>query len=269
MRAAVYPLLLALALAPWVSAQEPVPAGMVLIPAASDPAQTAQPTPEPVGAFYLDIYPVTNGEYLEFVRANPAWQRSNVKRLMADARYLQHWAGDLELGAAAEELNRAPVTHVSWFAARAYAAWKGARLPTLAEWELAAAASATQPNGDKEPGFRERILAWYARPTPPIPASVDLTEENYYGVRGMHGLVWEWVGDFNSDLMGIDSRGGASGDGPLFCGGGGAVDGDRTDYAAFMRRALRGSLKGSYCLTSLGFRCARELTAVPINPSQL
>src|SRR5262245_17910645 len=52
----------------------------------------------PVRAFVLDTHPVTNAQYLEFVRVNPRWQRSQVKRLFADVGYLQHWAGDLEPG---------------------------------------------------------------------------------------------------------------------------------------------------------------------------
>src|SRR5689334_386750 len=52
----------------------------------------------PVKAFALDILPVTNGDFLEFVRANPRWQRSHVKRIFADDSYLKHWEGDLQPG---------------------------------------------------------------------------------------------------------------------------------------------------------------------------
>src|SRR5215472_17296026 len=51
-----------------------------------------------VKAFYLDIVPVPNGDYLKFVRANPIWQRSNVRRIFADESYLKNWQGDLEPG---------------------------------------------------------------------------------------------------------------------------------------------------------------------------
>jgi formylglycine-generating enzyme required for sulfatase activity len=83
----------------------------------------------PVKAFVLDIHPVTNAEFLDFVRANPRWRRSQVKRLFADENYLKHWAGDLELGDAIT--TNAPVTWVSWFAAKAFAAWAGKRLLCL------------------------------------------------------------------------------------------------------------------------------------------
>ena len=96
----------------------------------------------PVAGFQLAAAPVTNGEFLDFVRANPQWQRSKVKRLFADENYLKHWAGDTELGTACDTAQ--PVSWVSWFAAKSYAAWKGGRLPTTAEWELAAGIGFTQ-----------------------------------------------------------------------------------------------------------------------------
>src|SRR5262245_59443107 len=61
-----------------------------------------------VKAFFLDVSPVTNADFLEFVRANPRWRRSQVKRLFADENYLKPWAGDLEIGT--NVLAEAPVT---------------------------------------------------------------------------------------------------------------------------------------------------------------
>src|SRR5688572_28499491 len=98
------------------------PAGMSYIPA-GDYAALLRMKDEPertsVAAYWLDIRPVTNAEFLEFVRAHPQWRRSRVSPLFADRSYLVDWAGDLELGPAARA--DAPVVRVSWFAARAYA----------------------------------------------------------------------------------------------------------------------------------------------------
>jgi sulfatase modifying factor 1 len=150
-----------------------------------------------VAAFPLDRYPVTNADYLEFVRQRPAWQRSQVKRLFADASYLSHWTGDLEPGPHAPVQQ--PGGAVSWFAARAYAKWKGQRLPTLAEWELAARADDHQHRGRASwPGTAARCVVPCPRWAPPSP------KRN--GVWDLHGLVWEWVNDFNTALVTGESR---------------------------------------------------------------
>ena len=79
------------------------PSGMVLIPAGVyRPLFRSENDAKeiPGDAFYLDVLPVTNAEFVEFVRANPRWRRSQVKRLFADENYLEHWAGDLDPGLA-------------------------------------------------------------------------------------------------------------------------------------------------------------------------
>lgn len=240
------------------SAKPAVPAGMVAIPAgafaplfraASDPKEI------PVAAFLLDAHPVTNGDYLEFVRANPKWCRSQVKRLFADAQYLTAWAGDLELG---RVHSNAPVTQVSWFAARAFAVWKGKRLPTLAEWEYAGGATSTRTNGI-DPELDRRIRAWYSMPSPSVLPPVGREPANVHGVHDLHGLIWEWVEDFSTSMVTGDARGDTGLDRQLFCGTGADGAKDRGDYAAFMRYGFRSSLKASYTVHNLGFRCARSL----------
>src|SRR5690625_2211099 len=50
-----------------------------------------------VGACELDRRQVTRGEFLEFIRANPRWQRSEIRPIFADAGYLADWPGDLDV----------------------------------------------------------------------------------------------------------------------------------------------------------------------------
>jgi sulfatase modifying factor 1 len=210
----------------------------------------------PVRTFALDVQPVTNGDFLEFVRANPRWQRSRVKRLFADESYLKHWAQDLEPGTNAPA--QSPVTFVSWFAAKAFAEWKGKRLPSLAEWEYAASAGPTQPDGGNDPDFQRQVFAWYSTPTKKL-AVVGEGKANFWGIQDLHGLVWEWVSDFNTAMVNGDSRGDSSLDQQLFCGAGAQNARDREDFPAFMRFVFRSSLKADYTVHNLGFRCAADL----------
>ena len=246
---------------PKLKAENPaVPAGAVLIPAGIYvPLQRTvkEPAQIRVAAYLLDERPVTNAEYLAFVTAQPKWQRSQVSRLFADSSYLEHWDGDLEPGAKAPP--GAPVVRVSWFAARAYARWAGRRLPTTAEWEFAASAGYTRPDGKNDEALNRDLYAWLARPVPAVLADAATAPPNFYRARGLHGLVWEWVDDFNTALVTGESRADSGLDRDLFCGAGSVGAKDTTDYAAFMRQALRSSLKANNTTTSLGFRCAQDL----------
>ena len=103
--------------------------------------------------FALMQRPVTNAEFLDFVKANPQWQRDQVAPVFAESRYLQQWAAPLEPGNNAKPMQ--PVVNVSWFAAQAFCEARGARLPTWNEWEFAAAADATRRDARAEvPGLR-------------------------------------------------------------------------------------------------------------------
>lgn len=238
---------------------------LLLIPAGTyAPLQRTlkEPAQIPVAAFLLAEHPVTNAEFLAFVTAHPAWRRSQVSRLFADASYLAHWTDDLTPGPTAPP--GAPVVRVSWFAARAYARALGQRLPTTAEWEHAAAAGYTRPDGKNDEALKRDLNAWLARPVPAILADTTTAPPNLHGARGLHGLVWEWVDDFNTAMVTGESRADSGLDRDLFCGAGAIGAKDTTDFAAFMRQALRSSLKANNTTTSLGFRCARD--ALPSRP---
>ncbi len=201
----------------------------------------------PVAAFRLDRTPVSEGDFLAFVKKNPQWRRDRVARLFADQNYLAHWAGPEAPGG---DL-RAPVTRVSWFAAKAYCAAQGKRLPTEDEWELAAAASEAAADGRADPAWTQRILDWYARPNEARP--VGQGPANFWGVRDLHGLVWEWVYDFNASMVANDRDAAAR-----FCGAAAVSAQDKNDYASFMRLAFRSSLRADYTTANLGFRCAAD-----------
>lgn len=201
-----------------------------------------------VAPFELDAHPVTQGEFLAFVRAVPQWRRSRVPRVFAEKGYLADWKDDLALPEAAA---RAPVTQVSWFAARAYCRWRGRRLPTVDEWEYVLA------DGGRNTAAREQAsLRWHEQPATRALPAVDGLPRNGYGVAGMYGVVWEWTLDFNAAMDSGEQRSDDGGDANLFCGGA-AAGVDPSDYLAFLRYGYRNSLKANYTVRSLGFRCAR------------
>ncbi len=158
-----------------------------------------------VDAFCMDKYPVTNAQYKRFIIAVPVWrkpsrrlhqQRLKKRRFRTkpeyqsfDRYYLKDWDGDNYPEGKADH----PVTHVSWYAAMAYARWIGKRLPTEAEWEKAARGGLTgkkYPWGDElEP--EKTLLDKLVRET----ISVGKYPANNYGLYDMVGNVWEWCLD--------------------------------------------------------------------------
>lgn len=213
---------------------------------------TAEQAPVPIKPFWLDRLPVTNSEFAAFINLHPRWQRERVNPLFADSRYLLAWPADGDgHHAPLSTEQHAPVTHVSWFAAKAFCQARGGRLPTTAEWEYVAASGSADPQADEK-----RILAWYSATTPMIAPAVGQHEPNRYGIQDLHGLIWEWTQDFNSAMTTGESRGDSALDNQFFCGSAAAGSADPSQYAAFMRYALRSSLQAHYTVVNLGFRCA-------------
>jgi formylglycine-generating enzyme required for sulfatase activity len=207
-----------------------------------------------VDAFLIDEYPVTNADFLKFVKENPNWKKSKIKALFADKSYLARWETDNSYTG----LSNAPVTNVSWFAAKNYCECQGKRLPTIDEWEYAAMANESVPDARKEKSYNQYILNWYETPRT-FDKPIGSTFKNFWGVYDLHGLVWEWTQDFNSVLISGESRKDVDKDSNLFCGSAAIGASDLMNYAAFMRYAFRGSMKARYSSQNLGFRCAKDI----------
>ena len=210
-----------------------------------------------IGDFEMDVYPVTNAAYLEFVEKYPKWKKSKVIKLFADGNYLRGWASDSSLGQS--QSLKAPITNISWFAAKDYCACQDKRLPTIDEWEYAAMANKEVPDARYLKTYNEYILGWYEKPKT-FNNEIGSTFKNYWGVYDLHGLVWEWTSDFNSVLVSGESRKDVDNDSNLFCGSAAIGATDLMNYAAFMRYAIRGSLKANYTMKNLGFRCVKDKT---------
>ncbi|MBV2209235.1 MAG: formylglycine-generating enzyme family protein [Thermomonas sp.] len=200
--------------------------------------------------------PVTNAQFLEFVKKNPKWQKGKAPGVFTESRYLNDWAGPVSLGPKA--LPDRPVVWVSWFAASAYCESQGARLPTWNEWEYAAAADETRRDARQDPAWRERILAWYSKSSKSNLPRVGLQPANAYGLRDLHGLVWEWAEDANALMMDSDNRNQGDPNKAKFCGAGALSMDDRENYAVMMRVAMLSSLEAHDATANMGFRCARS-----------
>lgn len=218
--------------------------------------------PVAVAAFALDRRAVTRLEFAHFLRTHQAWRRDQVRRVFADTSYLSDWNARPHASARGSTLDQ-PVTSVSWFAAKAYCAAQGKRLPTMDEWEYAAVASETTRDASRVPAFRQHLLALYASRRPGVIVDAAARFTNVYGVRGLHGVVWEWVLDFNAVVVDDDSHIAGSGaharNQHLNCAAGAIGASDPSDYPAFLRSAVRAALTARTTLGGLGFRCAADI----------
>ena len=145
--------------------------------------------------FGLDGELVTNRQWLEFMGdggytqhalwLSDGWSVVQERGWQAPLYWVsqpqdgcQRWLELTLAGARPVDLD-APVAHISFFEADAFARWAGARLPTEFEWERAAAAAGAKPNGTM---LDDGVLH-------PVGASVD----DFSGLRHMFGEVWEWT----------------------------------------------------------------------------
>lgn len=210
---------------------------------------------QPVLAFRLDSRQVTVGEFRRFIESHPEWTAARRRgTAFADGGYLATLPEpEVTTG------DALPITHVSWYAARAYCKSAGGRLPSTLEWEYVAAATPTRRDGTEDPEQTAAILNWYSRPTGTDSLrDVGLGVPNAYGAVDMHTLVWEWTDDYNAAFQSTDSRSQGDRAKDLVCGAGALGAARSTDYATYMRYAYRGSLQPTFTQPNLGFRCAYD-----------
>lgn len=197
-----------------------IPAGTLGAPPASSYPEEAQGPQGPVGAFEIDATEVTNQQFEAFVAATG--YVTVAERMTASGRNgaavfsgetalwrldpAADWRHPLGAGSSIEGRGTEPVVGVAYEDAEAYARWAGRRLPTEAEWTLAAQTAQSEQTGrlDQEaigPDGTPLANIWMG-----IFPVHDTLDDGYRGVAPVgcyppnpHGLydmignVWEWT----------------------------------------------------------------------------
>ncbi|MPZ87498.1 MAG: ergothioneine biosynthesis protein EgtB [Nitriliruptorales bacterium] len=168
--------------------------------------------PVEIAPFAIARAPVTQSEFAAFVDdggytrpelwgAGEQWLRSSgARQPLYWRREGDGWQRRDFDGWVALEPHR-PVIHLSFWEAAAHCRWAGRRLPTEAEWEVAASAEPGEgslrdvrrphPWGDEPTAPEHANLEWRAMGT--VDVAAHPAGDSAFGLRGMIGNAWEWT----------------------------------------------------------------------------
>jgi formylglycine-generating enzyme len=251
-----------------------------------------------VDPFYIDVHPVTNDQFSEFVAKTGyateaerfGWSfvfQGHLKERpdLVDARVAavrwwckvngSDWRHPEGPETAIAAKSNHPVVQVSWNDAAAYAEWAGKRMPTEAEWEYAARGGRVQtlfPWGDElTPGGRhvcnvfqgEFPEADTAEDGYSAPSPVDAFPANGYGLYAVAGNTWEWCEDwfhptYHLQATRLNPIGPPQGTARVMKGGSYLC---HASYCNRYRVAARTSNTPDSATTNIGFRCVRDVAA--------
>ena len=195
-----------------------------------------------IDSFLIDKYPVTNSQYYEFIQ-NSGYRPADT------ARYLKHWqSGMYKQGQA-----KYPVVYVSYEDVKAYAKWAEKRLPTEAEWQLAA-----QGTDNRKWPWGEEFHGAYCNNSFNRPTPVDAFPKGQspYGAIDLVGNVWQMTNDlyFNGTNYFLIIRGGSyyKPENSLWYLQGGPQPLDRTQILLMVSPGFDRS-------PTVGFRCVKDV----------
>ena len=198
----LYPVTPSTATGEVVSEMVEIPAGEFIMGSDTNPQDNARPAHwVHLDRYWIDRYPVTCGQYREFIEAGGYqtrqwWSKAGWQWLQNNpvAKPL-YWSEG-------KEWDDHPVYGVSWYEAEAYANFVGKRLPTEAEWEKAARwnpltqTSTTYPWGEDPPHSSHGNYDTRIGQTTPVNAYP--AGESHYGCDDLLGNVWEWTASWFS-----------------------------------------------------------------------
>jgi formylglycine-generating enzyme required for sulfatase activity/predicted Ser/Thr protein kinase len=236
-----------------------VPAGPFIMGTNDGDPDEGPAHPVSLSAYYIDVYPVTNARYVQFL--------NEVKTHQDDSGHLYVAIGQdtpiRMLGGryvAQDGMEDHPASHVSWYGAEAYCLWAGKRLPTEAEWEKAARGDdqRSYPWGSEAPnqvtaaGKPRCNAIGLATSTTPVDHFADSASP--FGCFDMVGNAMEWCADwFQSGYYalapGQDPTGPRSGSDRVCRGGCYHFD------AWSVRATYRINMDPSHLIQPTGFRC--------------
>ncbi|MCZ2123329.1 MAG: SUMF1/EgtB/PvdO family nonheme iron enzyme [Anaerolineales bacterium] len=193
-----------------------------------------------LGAFYMDIYEVTNAAYKACVMASECTRPQKISSYTRSSYY-----GNLQY-------DDYPVIYVDWNQADSYCKWRGADLPTETQWEKAARGtdSRTYPWGE---GIDSNRANYNSSDTMEI-GSYE-SGKSPYGIYDMAGNVWEWTADWYGAYPGNTVSNSSYGTTYRLVRGGSWFSGDLN-----VRSAYRGWDTPVNFDGNIGFRCAKDAT---------
>jgi hypothetical protein len=205
----------------------PPPSGQGMIEINIDTYTTTVSIADELPRFWIDQYEVTNVQYARFIED-------------AGGDVPDYWL-DEDIPA---EKGDHPVEGISWQLAAEYCSWLNKRLPTEAEWEVAARG----PHGWLYPWGNE-IDAVQLPTSGTYAVGSILANRSFFGVFDMAGNVWEWVAEPYLEPGGVEA-------------GQRVIHGGAATYPIDLKTPLAGDPDSSTMKRNAGIRCAADQVAL-------